>query len=164
MVDIQIKTTTKNTGTLVAETALLLGTTMANYEAAILLTSAMTAINSIWPNIAADQLIVGLAYGDVTIAKIAAVFTSATANPENTQDYREGQTATRGVIDFRTLRRPDDPAITMTQDIEWRLPKGGLPANKGSGFQTFVYNPSGTAALADGPTLLATDKFIFARL
>ncbi len=159
-----MKTTGKDSGTLALSTAVLLGTTLAGYEGAVLLLRAHSEINAIWPNVTADQLICGLAYGDATIAQIAAVFTSATANPENAQDYRESQTSTRAVIDFVALQPARENGDTMSQSIEWRLPKGGLPAGKGNGFQTFLFNPSATANLVNGPTIIESFKAILGPL
>ncbi len=164
MVDILQKTTQKDTATLVAETALLVDTTLADFDAAMLLLSCKVEMLADWANVTTDHVLFGLAYGDATIAQIAAAFTTAIANPENAQAYRENQTATRAVVDFVALDPPDTAGNVKGQSIEFRIPKGGLPANKGSGFQTFVFNPSNTAAYTNGPLLLPTTKWIFARL
>ncbi len=164
MVDIVIKSTVKDTDTLTTDTAVIVDSTMQDFEAAILLLKAKSELNIDWPNVTTDLVIYGLAYGDATIAQIASVFSSAVANPENAQSYRESQTATRAVIDYVALMPPETAGQVTAQSVLWDLPKGGLPAGKGSGFVTFVYNPSLTAAFTNGPIVTSSNKWIFGRL
>jgi len=165
MVDIIIKTVQADTGTLASETAVVFDATMADFTEAILLTKCKSEIIGEWPDVANDRLLLVLGYGDASIAKIAAAFTTSTTNPGNAQDYREGQTSVRAIIDFVALKPTINTGGLMRgQSIEWDLPKGGLPAVQGSGFTLFLFNPDTLAALTDGPTLNITTKWIFARM
>jgi len=161
--DIVIKQTQIDCDTLAALTALLWDTTMVDFKEAILLKQVITEVNSDWANVTADSVLAGLAYGDATIAQIAAAITAQVTDTENNQAYREGQTAVRAIIDLRALTPAHTGGETQAQTIEWRLPKKGLPASRGSGFQTFVFNPTSTAH-ANGPVLRGATKWLFARL
>ncbi len=161
--DIVIKLTEVDSGTLAGLTALNWDTTMADFKEAILLKQVFTEITGDWPNITADQLLAVLAYGDATIAQIASALTTQVTDTENVQAYREGQTAVRAIIDIRALAPPRSNGDTAAQTIEWRLPKKGLPASRGSGFKTVLFNHN-NISLANGPILIGTTKWLFARL
>jgi len=163
MVDIIEKVTSKDTQTLAISTALLLSTTIANFKAAILLTYVRLAAIIQWPDVG-DKLIIGLAYGDATIAQIAAALVNATVDTEKTQDYRENQVSQRAIIDIWAPPPPAAAGLSTTINWKPRLPAKGLPANASSGFQFFAFNISATANFTDGPTLLMIEKWIFARL
>ncbi len=164
MTDLIIKTACLDTTTLASQTSTILDDTMKDFKEAILLTKMKTEINGDWPNISADSVIIGLAYGDATNTQIAAVMSTAVVNVEDGQAYREGQVATRAVIDFVALKPPHTAGDTMAQSIKWDLPKGGLPAAKGSGFRLFLYNVSDINPFTNGPKICATTKWWYQRL
>ncbi len=161
MVEIIEKLTVKDTGTLAINTAVELSTTMSQFDAPILLTYARIAGVINWPNVV-DILLIGLAYGDATIAQIASAILDAVTTITDTQRYRENQTSQRAIIDC-FCPPPADIAATSTA-FNWtpRLPKGGLPAGKGSGFKYFAFNMSATANFSNGPTIFVLPKWIFA--
>ncbi len=165
MVDIIINTAEKDLLTLAAETAIDFDTTMVDYTEAILLLKCKTELSGEWPDVANDRVILALCYGDASIAKIAAAFSSSTTNPENAQDYREGQVSVRAIIDFVALKTTVNSGGQMrSQSIIWDLPKGGLPAVKGSGFKLVFYNPEVSTSLVNGPTIVGITKWVFARM
>ncbi len=102
-----------------------------------------------------------LAYGNPTIAEIAAALNSAVALPEtNPDNYREGQMHERRVIDFAPCPVNDLASEIIAFTWEPHLPKGGLPSKIGSGFQIGFYNASTVAALADGPIFRGLVKWM----
>ncbi len=161
MVDIIEKITTKDTGTLAIRTAVELATTFSQFKAAALLTYVRLCGVINWPDIS-EILLIGLAYGDASIAQIASALTDAVIDIEDTQRYRENQTSQRAIIDVWCPPHAD--IVNTSTNFNWtpRLPKKGLPAGVGSGFKFFAFNMSATANFTDGPTLFVVEKYIFA--
>ncbi len=160
-IDIINKVVNTDTAVLVAQTALSLDATMKDFKRAILLTHCQVIGVIAWPTIV-DELIIGLAYGDATIAQIAAAIVNATVDKDDGQAYRVGQTAERAVIDFFAPTCPQ--VATQRTAVNWkpRLPKGGIPSGRNNGFKTFAFNVDDSNAFTDGPTLKLITKWIFA--
>ena len=164
MTDIIIKTACVDSATLASQTATTLDATMADFKEATLLTKVKTEINGDWPNVSTDNLLCVLGYGDMGLGQLAAAFTTQVIDTENAQQYREDQTAVRGIVDFVALKVPVTAGNVMAQSIVWDLPKGGLSSAKGNGWRLFLYNPSDTTAFTNGPTICATTKWYVQRL
>ncbi len=162
MVDIIAKVVTTDTATLAAVTAVELGTFMTGLKEAILLTMVQISGPVFWGNLA-DKCLIGLAYGDVTIAQIAASLTLAETDFEENTLYRENQVKERFIID---VHAPEVPGTGQANHLNWkpRLPKGGLPAGKGGGFKFFAFNADSSSAFTNGPNFRCHQKFIFARI
>ncbi len=161
MVNIIQKISGKDLATLAVITAVDIDTTMSNLNEASLLTYLKVGLNIVYHSNVLDSWIIGLAYGDATIAQIANALTVAVTNPENSQDFRANQIEERFIIDWDFV--PVNEVVDQTITYNWvpRLPKGGIPANKGDGYKLFAFNPSDVRGLADGPILRTLTKWIF---
>ncbi len=157
MVDIFVTKNETDSGTLAAVTAVLADINFINLGRAFLLKSYRVMGHALVANLS-DKAVFGLAYGDATIAQIAAAMSVTENNTQDAQAYRIDQANVRVVIDFMAL--PAVETVGALGAINWdvKLPKAGLPCNEGDGFQTFIWNPDGGSAFSNGPVVLATSR------
>ncbi len=163
MVEIIKQTTQQDTTTLAAHAAVSVESTLASLKEPILLIDAWFSIVIEWPNLLAKTLLV-FGYGTPSVAEIDDSLNNPTTNFEMVDDYRQGQNSVRRSIDFVALEPPETVARMTVVNWSPRLPKKGLPSQKGGGFELYVYNLDVTDAFVDGPTLHTQSMYRFAFL
>ncbi len=161
MVEIFGSTASTDMATTGAEVAVSHDNSMGALTNSFLLTYAKTVGHVATATLIEAAMLV-LGYSDFSIAEISAALTDTFADKESSKAYRDGQIAVRGVIDMVALPTADVVNASKPFNHEWRIPKGGIPFNKGDGPALYVFNHLGINS--NGPTVNSVTRWMGAWL
>lgn len=142
-------------GTLAARTAIVLNSDFNAITATFLMKRIRYLLQLVGRTANDDQIIIGLAKGNASIAEIAsAMIENNTAGPDDVTQSLTEDTSFVVYQNTVSVLLPNGGGAEAAPKLGWSAVGGrkGIPAQEGSGFQLFAFN-AGAGALATGSSI-----------